>query len=75
MLAAWQGSADSKLAGLYNNRHFVPCAFDIAITTACLSARPWLRSHGKHNSPSVEQAAATKQPIKGTDMTDYQRDG
>lgn len=53
-LAAYKGNTDSKLAGLYNNRHFVPYAFDIAITTAWLSTRPGLRSHGKRNSLSVQ---------------------
>lgn len=53
-LAEYKGNTGSKLAGLYNNRHFVPYAFDIAITTAWLGTRPGLRSHGKHYSLSVE---------------------
>lgn len=45
----------SKLTGLYNNRHFVPFAFDIAITTACcLPMHLWLRRHGRQDSVSFQ---------------------
>lgn len=74
-LAEYKGNTDSKLAGLYNNRHFVPYAFDIAITTACLSTRPGLCSHGKHCSLSVEWGVSANIPIQDTYLTHIQLNG
>lgn len=74
-LAEYKGNTDCKLAGLYNNRHFVPYAFDIAITTAWLSTRPGLRSHGKHCSLSVEWVVSANIPIQDTYLTDNQFNG
>jgi hypothetical protein len=52
-------SIDNNKSGLYNNRHFVPFAFDIAITTACLSMHSRKRRHGKHITMYTECIAST----------------
>lgn len=57
-------SGAAKLAhGLYNNRHFVPYAFDIAITTACTSTRLWLRGHGERTSRRRQWDSPPQVPI------------